>query len=108
MDNKEKIIKNFDNIIGTNKFNNIDKTKFPLLIKIFEQFREDVIPTTEEYENLKKDKLQLLEKINKSFNNEQKKIFEEYWEIENKMISMTEENIFIFGYLVKDELEIEK
>ena len=55
MDNKEKIIKNFDNIIGTNKFNNIDKTKFPLLIKVFEQFREDIIPTTEEYENLKKD-----------------------------------------------------
>ena len=51
MDNKEKIIKNFDNIIGTNKFNNIDKTKFPLLIKVFEQFREDIIQTTEEYEN---------------------------------------------------------
>lgn len=42
MNKEEKIIKNFDKVMETKKFNNIDTTKFPLLIKIFEQFREDI------------------------------------------------------------------
>ena len=107
MNKEEIIVENFDKVMKTNKFSNIDKSKFPLLIKIFEQFREDMFITTEEYEQLKQEKLQLLNKIKNDFSDKQRKIFEEYWEIENKIISIVEEEIFLFGYLIKDELEEE-
>ena len=42
MKNAEEILKNFDKIIGTNNAKKIVTSKFPLLLKIFEQFREDM------------------------------------------------------------------
>ena len=42
-----------------------------------------------------------------SFNEEQKRLFEKYWEIENEQKNVIEENIFLFGYLIKNELDIE-
>ena len=107
MDEAEEILKNIDKIMGTNKYNRIDKTRFPLLLKIFEKFREDIDIPTKTIKTLKKEKLQILEKIENSFNEEQKRLFEKYWEIENKQKNVMEENIFLFGYLIKNELDIE-
>ncbi len=107
MDEAEEILKNIDKIMGTNKYNRIDKTRFPLLLKIFEKFREDIDIQTKTIKTLKKEKLQVLEKIDNSFNEEQKRLFEKYWEIENKQKNVIEENIFLFGYLIKNELDIE-
>ena len=107
MSNEERLIKNFDNVIGTNKYKTFDKDKFPLLLKLFKQLREEMCVSTEEYENLKKNKKELLDEIDIIFNKEQKRLFEEYWKIENEMISIIEEEIFLFGYLIKDELDIE-
>ena len=107
MDKVEEILKNIDKIMGTNKYNRINKTGFPLLLKIFEKFREDIDIQTKTIKTLKKEKLQVLEKIDNSFNEEQKRLFEKYWEIENKQKNVMEENIFLFGYLIKNELDIE-
>ena len=107
MDEAEEILKNIDKIMGTNKYNRIDKTRFPLLLKIFEKFREDIDIQTKTIKTLKKEKLQVLEKIDNSFNEEQKRLFEKYWEIENEQKNVIEENIFLFGYLIKNELDIE-
>ena len=107
MDEVEEILKNIDKIMGTNKYNRIDKTRFPLLLKIFEKFREDIDIQTKTIKTLKKEKLQVLEKIDNSFNEEQKRLFEKYWEIENEQKNAMEENIFLFGYLIKNELDIE-
>lgn len=107
MDEVEEILKNIDKIMGTNKYNRIDKTRFTLLLKIFEKFREDIDIPTKTIKTLKKEKLQVLEKIDNSFNEEQKRLFEKYWEIENEQKNAMEENIFLFGYLIKNELDIE-
>lgn len=107
MDEVEEILKNIDKIMGTNKYNRIDKTRFPLLLKIFEKFREDIDIQTKTIKNLKKEKLQVLEKIDNSFNEEQKRLFEKYWEIENEQKNAMEEKIFLFGYLIRNELDIE-
>ena len=104
MDEVEEILKNIDKIMGTNKYDSIDKTRFPLL---FEKFREDIDIQTKTIKTLKKEKLQVLEKIDNSFNEEQKRLFEKYWEIENEQKNVMEENIFLFGYLIKNELDIE-
>lgn len=52
MDEVEEILKNIDKIMETNKYNSIDKTKFPLLLKIFEKFREDIDITTKTIKTL--------------------------------------------------------
>lgn len=108
MKNEEEILRNFDKMIGTDKIKTIDKSKFPLILKLFEQFREDLVVETEEYRDLKQEKQNILDKINKNFNNNQKQLFENYWDIESKISSIIEEEIFLFGYLLRDEIESEK
>ena len=108
MKNEEEILRNFDKIIGTNKIKTIDKSKFPFILKLFEQFREDMFVETEEYKDLKQEKQTILDKINKNFNNNQKQLTEDYWDIEGKISSIIEEEIFLFGYLLRDEIESEK
>lgn len=108
MKNEEETLRNFDKIIGTDKIKTIDKSKFPLVLKLFQQFREDLFVETEEYRDLKQEKQNILDKINKNFNNNQKQLIEDYWDIEGKISSIIEEEIFLFGYLLRDEIESEK
>ena len=108
MKNEKEIIENFDKIIGTNKSQKIDTSKFPLLLKIFEQFEEDLFVESQEYKEVKQERQNIVDKINKSFNDEQKQLFEQYWDIESKMQSEIEKEIFLFGYLIRDEIEKEK
>ena len=105
MKNEKEILENFDKIIGTNK--KIDTSKFPLLLKIFEQFEGDIFVESQEYKNLKQERQNIQAKISESFSDDQKQLFEEYWDIENKMQSEIEKAIFLFGYLIQDELENE-
>lgn len=69
----EKILKNINKIIGISKCNDLDKTKIPLLIKIFEKFREDIDMASIESKTLKAKKLQMIEKIDTTFDKEEKK-----------------------------------
>ena len=108
MKNEEKILRNFDKFLGTNKIKTIDRKNFPLILKLYEGFREDMFVETEEYKDLKQEKQKILEKINESFNSKQKQLFENYWDIEKKLSSIVEEEIFIFAYLLRDEIESEK
>ena len=108
MKNEEEILRNFDKMIGTNKIKKIDKLKFPLILKLFEQFREDMFVENEDYKDLKQEKKTILNKINNNFNTTQKILFENYWDIESKMSSIMEREIFLFGYLLRDEIESEK
>lgn len=105
MKNEKEILENFEKIIGTNK--KIDTSKFPLLLKIFEQFEGDIFVESQEYKNLKQERQNIQAKIGVSFSDDQKQLFEEYWDIENKMQSEIEKAIFLFGYLIRDELEYE-
>ena len=105
MKNEKEILENFEKIIGTNK--KIDTPKFPLLLKIFEQFEGDIFVESQEYKNLKQERQNIQAKISVSFSDDQKQLFEEYWDIENKMQSEIEKEIFLFGYLIRDELEYE-
>lgn len=108
MKNEEETLRNFDKIMGTNKIKKIDKLKFPLILKLFEQFREDMFVENEEYKDLKQEKQTILNKMDKNFNDAQKLLFENYWDIESKMSSIIEKEIFLFGYLLRDEIESEK
>ena len=108
MKNEEEILRNFDKLLGTNKIKTIDKSKFPLILKLYQEFREDMFVETEEYKRLKQEKQKKKKKINNSFTSKQKQLFENYWDIEEKISSIVEEEIFIFAYLLRDEIEIEK
>ena len=108
MKNKEEILRNFDKLLGKNKIKTIDKSKFTLILKLFQEFREDMFVETEEHKELKQEKQKILEKINESFTSKQKQLFENYWDIEKKISSIVEEEIYIFAYLLRDEIESEK
>ena len=107
MKNIEKFLENADKLIGSKTIININKNNFPLLIKIFNHYRDEITISTPEYENLKRNKKDILINLENSFSNEQKILFEKYWEIENEIQSIIEEEIFLFGYLIKKELDIE-
>ena len=107
MKNEEELLKNFDNIVGTNKIKRIDRKKFPLILKLYECFKEDMFVETQEYKELKQERQNIENRINSNFSNEQKQLFEEYWDTQNKMQSEIEKQIFLFGYLIRDELENE-
>ena len=108
MKNEKEILENFDKIIGANNAQKMDISKFPLLLKIFEQYRDDIFVKSQEYKELEQNRKNIEEKINLSFSNEQKQLFENYWNIEKKMQSEVEKAIFLFGYLLRDEIENEK
>ena len=108
MKNEKEILENFDKIIGANNAKKMDISKFPLLLKIFEQYRDDIFVKSQEYKELEQNRKNIEDKINLSFSNEQKQLFEEYWNIENKIESEIEKQIFLFGYLIRNEIENEK
>ena len=106
MKNEKEILENFDKIIGTNK--KIDISKFPLLLKIFEQYRDDIFVKSQEYKELEQNRKNIEDKINLSLKKKKKQLFENYWDIEKQMQSEVEKAIFLFGYLLRDEIENEK
>ena len=63
---------------------------------------------SQEYKELEQNRKNIEDKINSSFNNKQKQLFENYWDIEKQIQSEVEKAIFLFGYLLRDEIENEK
>ena len=108
MKNEKEILENFDKIIGANNAKKMDISKFPLLLKIFEQYRDDIFVKSQEYKELEQNRKNIEDKINLSFSNEQKQLFENYWDIEKQMQSEVEKAIFLFGYLLRAEIANEK
>lgn len=103
----EEILKNFDNIFKTNQSTHFNKKDFPILLAIFDKFRENLDVDTKMNMKLKKDKFVMQQKLQDSFTDAQQKMFEDYWELENQLKSFSEEEIFLFGYFLRKELEIE-
>lgn len=48
-----------------------------------------------------------MDKLEQTFTEEQRKIFKQYNEIENQFTSELEEQLFMFGYIIGNELKLE-
>ena len=103
----ERYLKHFDSIFGTKTIKNLNLNKVPLLKILFEHFEEDLYTPSQRYKELRRKRIELSDKLESSFTQEQQELFEQYWEIDNQILVEEEQQLFLFGYLVANELKYE-
>lgn len=107
MDNTKSLLKHFDNIFGTDTEKHIDFNNMKLLKVLYDYFEEDIFTPNEEYKSVRHKKNILSDKFRKTLNKEQQLMFEEQNELGNEMHGIEFEQIFMFGYIIAKELDIE-
>lgn len=104
---EQDYLKRFDEIFGTRTNKNI-RLNMPILEVIFENFGETLYTPSRRHEELRHKKIKLSNELQKTFTAEQKRIFNKYNEIENQISSDVEEQLFMFGYILGNELKFEE
>lgn len=107
IDKESEILTHFDKIFRTKVKEHIN-LNIPLLNFLFEQFEEDLYTTNCEYKELLHKQIKVSSELENTFTEEQQKLFEQYWEFENQMYTVENEQFFYFGYIMANELNIER
>lgn len=103
---EQDYLKRFDEIFGTKTNKNI-RLNMPILENIFENFGETLYTPSKRYDELSHKKIEILNEMQKTFTPEQKEMFDIYHEIENQISIDVEEQLFMFGYILGNELKFE-
>ena len=103
---EQDYLKRFDEIFETKTNKNI-RLNMPILEVIFKNFGETLYTPSRRHEELRHKKIELSNELQKTFTAEQKTIFNKYNEIENQISSDVEEQLFMFGYILGNELKLE-
>ena len=104
---KQKYIKGFGEIFEIENIK-IDTTKMPLLKYIVREFGEELYNPSDENKRLNREKMKLFAELEKTFTEEQTREFMKYWELENKSMEELEEQLFMYGFIMAQELENER
>ena len=104
---KERYIKNFIDVFEIKNIK-LDITQIPLLKCIMDKFGEDLYVMSDENIELSKKKNRIFEELEESLTEDQKQKLEEYWDLDNKINAETDEQIFMYGFIMAQELENEK
>lgn len=104
---KEKYVNNFSETFDIKDIK-IDTTKLPLLTYIIHEIGEDLYIMSDETNEICKKKNKLFEELEKCLTEEQKQILEEYLELENQMNGEIEEQLFMYGFIMSQQLENER
>ena len=104
---KEKYVNNFSETFDIKDIK-IDTTKLPLLTYIIHEIGEDLYIMSDETREICKKKNKLFEELEKCLTEEQKQILEEYLELENQMNGEIEEQLFMYGFIMSQQLENER
>lgn len=107
MDNTKSLVKHFDNIFGTNAEKHIDFNNMKLLKVLYDCFEEDIFTPNEEYKEIRHRKNELSEKFRCTLTKEQQIMYDEQNELGNELNGIEFEQIFMFGYIIAKELDIE-
>ena len=97
---QKEYLKHFDNIFETNTFENIKFDNMKMLKKLYEYLAEDLYTPSYRYKELRRKYIEESEKLEETFSEEQQQQFEKCWELYNEMLGETEEQLFIFGYIL--------
>ena len=100
-------LKHFDSIFGTENLKHINFSNMKLLKALFTYFEEELYDPSLEYEKLRTKQLRISDKLEATFTEEQQKLFEQYWEVTNQMSYEEEQQLFLFGYIISANLNIE-
>lgn len=102
----EEYIKNFEEQFNIKNIK-IDVSKLPLLDYIFNIFGEELYKPSKKSINLRKKAIKLGNKLEKMLNNKQAENFREYWELENQLTIEIEKQLFMYGYIIAQQLNNE-
>ena len=104
---EEEYLKHFDKIFETNTLENIKFDNMKMLKKLYEYFAEELYTPSFRHNELRRKYIEETEKLEATFSEEQQQKFEKCWELYNEMLGETEEQLFMFGYILASELKIE-
>lgn len=107
MEKAKEVLKHFDSIFGTATLKNIDFSNMKLLKVLFNYFEEDLYTPSEKYNELRAKAIKISDKLESTFTKEQQELFEDYWEAESLMHCEENEQMFLFGYIISKQLDIE-
>ena len=103
----EEILKHFDNIFGTDTAEHINLLDKTLLHNLYEYFEEKVFTPNERYVEIRHTRNVLLDKLRKTLAQEQVQLLDDQNELANEIHSIEYEQLFMFGYIIAKELDIE-
>ena len=104
---ESEYLKQFDKIFGTETIKNINVKKLPLLYTIFKNFGESIYTENDAYKKLREKKIEIENQLDNNFTDEEVKLYQKLWDINNEMSSVRERQLFMFGFIVAEELRKE-
>lgn len=107
MEEGQEVLKHFDSIFDTETFKNINFSNMKLLKVLFNYFEEDLYTPSDKYNELRAKAIKISDKLESTFTKEQQELFEDYWEAESLMHCEENEQMFLFGYIISKQLDIE-
>lgn len=107
MEEGQEVLKHFDNIFETDTLKHINFSNMKLLKILFNYFEEDLYTPSDKYNELRAKAIKISDKLEATFTKEQQELFEDYWEAESLMHCEENEQMFLFGYIIAKELDIE-
>lgn len=107
MKDGRETLKHFDNIFNTETIKNIKFDNMKLLKALYDYFEEDIYTPSNKYSTLRHKHIEISDELEETFTPDQKELFEKYWEIGSQMCEEENEQLFLFGYIIAKELEIE-
>lgn len=107
MEDDKKILSHFDAIFNTETIKNIKFDNMKLLKVLYEYFEENLYTPSERYSALRKEHIAISDELEKTFTQFQQQLFEKQWEISSELCAEENEQLFLFGYIMGKELDIE-
>ena len=107
MENSKEILKHFDNVFNTETIRNVKFDNMKLLKALFNYFEEDIYTPSTNYSTLRHKHIEISDELERTFTPNQRELFEKYWEIGSEMCVEENKQLFLFGYIIAKELDIE-
>ena len=107
MKDGNETLKHFDKIFNTETAKHIKFDNMKLLKVLYEYFEEDIYKPSAKYLELMHKHIEISDELEKTFTPEQSKLFEKYWEVGSEMTLEENEQVFLFGFIMARELDIE-
>lgn len=107
MDKKSEYLKLFDKIFDTNTIKMINEINMPMLHTFFENIQGYLNTTNQDLKESLKKSANMYNELNSTLNEKQQEMFKNYAEFKNKLASIVDEQLFMFGYLTAIQLREE-
>ena len=103
----DETLKHFDKIFNTETIKHINYDNMKLLKALYEYLEEDIYTPSAKYLELMHKHVEISDELEKTFTPEQSELFEKYWEIGSEMTTEENQQLFMFGFIMARELDIE-